>query len=198
MQLSFCYSLSRIPFYPFNQFWKRGNSFARMEKVLSPSLYWLTSKIITVAGLIFSSPWSLLSSVAMLKQLVFIWLTSVFCSSGAMTRLKMRKALVFPQGYGFAVFEFGKMFSNNGPKWLCSTRKPVTLTLLALTSLSTSELTATKSCVTALWALLLLNRSKYCFNMQCLSKQLFLHAHLEWSCHRLNKTNYIRCSAFQA
>ena len=149
MQLSFCYSLSRIPFYPFNQFWKRGNSFARMEKVLSPSLYWLTSKVLTVAGLIFSSPWSLLSSVAMLKQLVFIWLTSVFCSSGAMTRLKMRKALVFPQGYGFAVFEFGKMFSNNGPKWLCSTRKPVTLTLLALTSLSTSELTATKSCVIA-------------------------------------------------
>ena len=57
----------------------------------------------------------------------------------------------------FAIFESEKMFLNNGPKWfavangrLCSPRKPVTLTSVALTSLSRSEPTATKCCVIGL------------------------------------------------
>ena len=115
------------------------------------------SQILTVTGFIFLSPWLLLPLVEMLKQLVFIWLNSVSCNSGDMTQLRMHKTMVFPQTYAFAIFESGKIFLNNGPKWpavvksrLCSVRKPVTLTLVALTSLSRSEPTATNHCVIGL------------------------------------------------
>ena len=104
----------------------------------------------------------------MLKQLVFIWLNSVSCNSGDMARLRMHKTLVFPQTYAFAIFESGKMFLNNGPKWsavvksrLFSVRKPVTLTLVALTSLSRSEPTAINHCVIGLCSLLLFNKSAF-------------------------------------
>ena len=113
------------------------------------TLCWFMSKIFTVTEVIFSSPWSLLPLLP----------TSVFCSSGAMAWLRMHEALVFPQVYSFAIFESEKMFLNNRPKWfavangrLCSPRKPVTLTSVALTSLSRSEPTATKCCVIGLWA----------------------------------------------
>ena len=59
----------------------------------------------------------LLPSMAMLKQLVFIWLATVSSNFGAMTLLRMQKALVFPQEYAFAIFESEKMFLNNCPKW---------------------------------------------------------------------------------
>ena len=123
------------------------------------TLCWFMSKIFTVTEVIFSSPWSLLPLLPMLKQLIFIWPASVFCSSGAMAWLRMHKALVFPQVYAFAIFGSEKMFLNNGPKWfavangrLCSPRKPVTLSSVTLTSLSRSEPTATKCCVIGLWA----------------------------------------------
>ena len=74
-----------------------------------------------------------------------------------MARLTYMKVFVFPQAYAFAIFESGKMVLNNGPKWsavandrLCLARKPVTLTSAALISLSTSEPTASKSCVIGL------------------------------------------------
>ena len=112
-----------------------------MSRNLVTTLFWFMSKILTVTGFIFSSPWSLLPSVTMLKQLVFIWLTSIFCNSGA--RLRMHEALFFPQAHAFGIFESGKMFLNNGPKWsavangkLCSARKQVPLTSAALTCLS--------------------------------------------------------------
>ena len=70
-----------------------------------------------------------------------------------------------------------KMFLNNSPKWsavansrLCSARKPVTLTLAALTSLSRSEPTVMKCCVIGL---LLFNKSAYFLEVQCLSKSAF-------------------------
>ena len=130
------------------------------------------SKILTVTGFIFSGPWSLLPSLIMLKQLSFnLW---------TMARFRMHKALVFRQAYAFAIFESRKMFLNNGVRWpavaidrLCLARKPVTITLAALTGLSRSEPTATKCGVIGLWALLLFNKSQCFLEVQCLSKLAF-------------------------
>ena len=143
-------------------------------------------KIFTITGFLFSNPSSLLQLVTMLKQLVFIWLTSVCCHSGAMAQLRMHKALVFPQAYPFAIYNSGKMFLNNSPKWsevansrLCSARKPVTLTSAALTSLSRSETTAMKCCVKGLWALLLFNKSM--FSKGAVSVQISFSLMFNWN-----------------
>ena len=138
------------------------------------------SKILTVTEFIFSGPWSLLPSLVMLKQLVFIWLNNVSFNLGPIAWLRMHKALVFRQAYAFAIFESGKIFLNNGAKWsavanggLCLARKPVTITLAALTGLSRSEPTATKCGVIGLWTLLLFNKSKCFLEVQWLSKLAF-------------------------
>ena len=113
-----------------------------ISKNLVTNLCWLMPKILTVTGLIFSRLWSLLLSVAMLEQmvfiwfyLVFIWLTGVSCNSAAMAQLRIHEGLVFPQPYTFAIFKSGKIFLNNGPKLsafengrLCSANIQVTLT----------------------------------------------------------------------
>ena len=104
-----------------------------ISRNLMTTLCWLMSKTLTVTGFIFSSPWLLPTSLAVLKQLVFIWSTTVFFNSGAMVRFRMHEALVFLQTYVFAIFKSGKVLLKNGPKWsavangrLCSARKPVT------------------------------------------------------------------------
>ena len=62
-----------------------------------------------------------------------------------MARLRIHEVLVFPQAHAFAIFESGKMFLNNGPKLSAVANGiPVTLTSVALTSLSMSESTATE------------------------------------------------------
>ena len=130
---------------------------------------WFMSKILTVTGFIFSSPWSLLLSGAMLKQLVFIWLTSASWNSGAIARLRVHETLVFSQAYACAIFDSGKMFPNNGPKW-----SAIANGKLCSSSLSRSEPTATKCCVIGLWDLLLFNKSTCFLEVQCLSKSTFL------------------------
>ena len=86
-------------------------------------------------------PLNVVAIVAMLNQLAFIWFTSVSYNSGAMARLRMHKALVFPQSHAIAIFKSSNLqiqiLLNNSTKWsvvvngrLCSARKPVTLTLV--------------------------------------------------------------------
>ena len=156
-----------------------------ISKNLVTNLCWLMSKILTVTGLIFSRLWSLLLSVAMLEQmvfiwfyLVFIWLTGVSCNSAAMAQLRIHEGLVFPQPYTFAIFKSGKIFLNNGPKLsafengrLCSANIQVTLTSA---SLSMFEPTATESYIICLWVLLLLKKSTCFLSVRALYNVLIL------------------------
>ena len=126
-------------------------------------------------------PLNVVAIVAMLNQLAFICFTSVSCNSGTMARLRMHKALVFPQAHAIAIFKSEKILLNNSTKWsvvangrLCSARKPVT-NFGGEMRRSSSEPIAMKCCVIGLWAQI------YVFLRGALFVRISLSLMLNWN-----------------